>query len=75
MVKCLLCDKNYKSSKTMKIHLKEFHNPKKMCKYCFSYVRRLNEHLKKCKSYKSNKGIFSKNKKLLKKIPKYIQIR
>ena len=75
MVKCLLCDKNYKSSKTMKIHLKEFHNPKKMCKYCFSYVRRLNEHIKICKAYKLNKDIISKNKKLLKKTSKDTQIK
>ena len=57
MVKCLICLKNYITSKAMKRHMREYHNPKNKCIYCSKYVIRIGQHLKYCKMKKLRKSL------------------
>jgi serine/threonine protein kinase len=49
MAKCLVCYKHYKTKRNLKRHMRESHDPKQTCKYCFKKVIRITQHLKYCK--------------------------
>lgn len=63
MPKCTICNKQYKDRRRMKRHMRDNHNPESICKYCNKKVIRINQHLKKCKTFIL---IISKNKRNLK---------
>lgn len=66
MARFLICSKYYKDNRRMRRHMREFHNPKYICKYCNKRVIRMKPHLKRCKSYISKEF---NNKKINKKKP------